>query len=214
MFGARGNRFRLVFQLAIASLVATGCGARQPRVWVPPAVELGRFGTLGMIEFDAPAGDGLGALASREFVAAIQRAQPGTPVLELGTERRVLAGVGRPELDPEALRALGEKHHVDALIVGALEPALVQPNVAFDSGAPFMSASANLESSLGVRILDAHSGATLWSSSTHARADVARVDLTATGISSPGTSQPNEARITLVRRLVGGATRDFRGSWD
>lgn len=199
---------------AIVPLVALGCSTKPPRVWVPPPVDLADFGALGMVEFDAPAGDGLGALTSREFMSAIQRAQPGTSVLELGDEKRLLAAIAHPELDPEALRAIAEKYHLDALIVGVLEPALVQPKLAFDSGAPWMSASAKLESSLAVRILETRSGATLWSASTHARADVARVDLSTSGVSSMGASQPDEARLTLVRRLVTGATQDFRPYWD
>jgi len=211
---ARSRLCSVLALLLVAPLFAAGCGARQPRVWVAPVVDLSRFGTLGMVEFTSRSGDGLGALATREFMAAMQRAQPGTPVLELGDERRLLATLSRVELDTEAVRAIGEKHHLDALVVGVLEPAIVQPKLAFDAGAPWMSASAKLESTLSTRILDTHSGATLWSSSTHARADVGTVEFSANGVSSAGASQPNEARLTLVRRLVSGATEDFRGYWN
>jgi len=198
--------------LFVAPAVLTGCS--KPKTLYPPRVDLARFGTLGMLEFAAPAGDGLGVLASREFLASLQRGQPGTPVLELGDERRVLASLPRDTLDVEAVRAIGEKHHVDALVVGVLSAENLQPNVSFDSALRWATASAELEGGLDVRILDTQSGATVWSASTRARAQIARVDVDASGVSGMGANPPDEARLRLVRRLVQRATWDFWPYWE
>ena len=64
----------------------------------------------------------------------MQRGQPGTPVVELGDQKRVLATLSRDALDVEAIRAIGEKYGVDALVVGVVQAEKVQPNVSFDSG--------------------------------------------------------------------------------
>lgn len=202
--------------LALAGALALGCSRPAPRekVWFPPRVDLARWGTLGMIEFAASDPPGLGPLASREFLAALQSAQPGTPVVELGDERRVLAERGVAALDPDAIRAIGERHRVDALIVGRLESKPSAPSVAFDSGARWLSASAALAGTLDARILDTRTGATVWSSAARADEPLGRVDISSTGVSGLGASPAQEASHRLVRSLVARATADFWGRWE
>jgi hypothetical protein len=201
--------------LALAGAFAVGCSRSAPRekVWVPPRVDLARFGTLGMIEFSVSGADGLGALASREFLATLQSAQPGTPVLELGDERRVLAERGVEALDPDAIRAIGERHRVDALVVGRVRAQPTVPGVAFDSNAPWVSASAELEGTLDARIFDTRTGATVWSTAARAREPLARVDISSSGVTGLGASPGKDANLRLVRSLVAGATGDFWGRW-
>jgi hypothetical protein len=177
-------------------------------------VDLARFGTLGMIEFSSPGDPGLGPLASREFLAALQSAQPGTPVLELADEGRVLAEIGGDALGPDAIRAIGERYRVDALVVGRLDAKPAAPSFAFDSSARWMTASADLQGGLDARIFDARTGATVWSAASRATEPLARVDLSASGVSGLGANPADEARLRLVQSLVSGATSDFWGAWD
>lgn len=211
------ERFRIVaalFCLLVAPILLAGCAKpRPPKTLVPPRVDLARFGTLGMIEFTGSSGDGLGVLASREFLASMQRGQPGTPVVELGNQKRVLATLSRDELDIDAIRAIGERYGVDALVLGAVQAEKVQPNLSFDSAARWMTAAAELESGLDAKIVDTHSGATLWSSTTRARAELGRLDVDTSGISSGGGDRPDDARLRLVRELVDDATGDFWPYW-
>jgi len=202
--------------LVIAAALAAGCSRTPPppKVWVPPRVDLERFGTLGMIEFATPAPDGLGVLASREFLAAIHEAQPGTPVLELGDQRRLLAAVSSDTLDPETIRAICEKYRIDALIVGTMQSQKVEPNVSFDSAVQWMKASAELESGLDARILDARTGATVWSTTARARTELARMNISGSGVSGMGANAPDEARLRLVKSLVDRATWDFWPRWE
>jgi hypothetical protein len=194
----------------------TGCSKSPPRerVWIPPRVDLARFGTLGMLEFSSPGDPGLGPLASREFLGALQSAQPGTPVLELADERRVLAEIGAGALGPDAIRAIGERYRVDALVVGRLEAKPSAPSFAFDSSARWVTASAELAGGLDARIFDTRTGATVWTAASSAAEPLARVDLSATGVSGLGASPADDARLRLVRSLVSGATSDFWGGWD
>jgi hypothetical protein len=212
----RRNLYRVALTSTIALLVLGGCSHTPPReqVRVPPRLDLSRLGTLGLVDFASPGDEGLGARTAREFLAALQSAQPGTPVLELGDERRLLAELGRPALDSDALRALGAKYQVNALIVGNLESQRVSPKVAFDTSSAFASASAELEGALDVRILDTRTGATVWSTTTRARAEIAGVQISDRGLSSVGTSSPDDARQRLVTRLVHNATPDFWAHWE
>jgi hypothetical protein len=202
--------------LALAGALAAGCSRSAPReqVWFPPRVDLARWGTLGMIEFSASAVPSLGPVASREFLAALQSAQPGTPVLELGDEQRVLAECGAGALGPDAIRAIGERHRVDALVVGRLEAKPSTPSFAFDSSARWLTASAQLEGTLDARIFDTRTGATVWSTATRANEPLGRVDISSTGVSGLGASPEQEANQHLVRSLVARATTDFWGHWE
>ena len=207
-------RRALFVVLALAGLTG-GCSHEPPRQAVldPPRVDLSRFGTLGLVEFQSGSFDGFGASVSRDYLAALQAAQPGTPVLELGDERHVLGEVGGHGFDPDTVRAIGAKYHVDALVVGALDAQRVAPNVSFDSAVRWMTASAVLEGSLHVRILDAKSGATLWSNLSRSREEVARMNVNGGGISGVGATPPDEARQRMVERMVQRSTDDFWAHW-
>ncbi|HEY8154592.1 MAG TPA: hypothetical protein VII72_10740 [Myxococcota bacterium] len=202
--------------LALAGAVLGGCSRRAPQqlVWYPPRVDLARWGTLGLIEFSASGSQGLAPLASREFLSALQSAQPGTPVLELGDEARVLAGLGVDALGPDAIRAIGERHRVDALIVGGLTAKPSAPSVAFDTGGRWLSASAELEGTLDARIFDTRTGATVWSTAARASEPLGRVDISPSGVAGLGANPVEKASHRLVRRLASRATADFWGRWE
>jgi len=203
--------------LALAGTFAAACSKAPPpreRVWIPPHVDLARWHTLGILEFSAPGNAGLGPVAAREFLVAIHSAQPGTPVLELGDEQRVLAALGAAALDADAIRAIGAKYRVDALVVGRLEAQPTAPGFAFDSNARWVAASAALEGGLDARILDTQSGATIWSTAARASEPLGQVEISASGVSGLGAGSPDEAKQRLVKGLVGRATSDFWGRWE
>lgn len=209
------RKLRIAFLLVSVAALSIGCSTpRPPQVHVPPRMDLSRLGTLGLVDFASEGNAGIGALGAREFLAALQSAQPGTPVLELGDERRLLAELGRETLDTEAVRALGEKYRIDALIVGTLDSQRVSPRVAFDASAAFATAKAELDGALDARILDTRTGATLWSTTTRARAEIAGVEISDRGIANIGTRSPDDARQRLVTRLVRKATADFWAHWE
>ena len=107
-------------------LVIAVLGCAKPRVWVPPRIDLHEYGTLGMIEFHSPLG--YGPLATQQFVATLHSAQGSVPVLELGLLVDALHSVGHRAMDPDAVRAIGEKYRVDVVVVGDLEIDQPRPN--------------------------------------------------------------------------------------
>ena len=167
--------------LAAAALV--GCSSSK-RVLVPPRIDLARYESIGMIEFTSSGTKGLGGTASREFLATIQSAQPGTPILELGDQVRVLGAVDGTALDPETIRRIGEKYQVDAIVVGMLGTQEVKPRVSVGPSLEGLSASAEIEGVLDARIFETRSGATIWSAATRAKQSVARVEVSSTGVSA------------------------------
>ncbi len=208
----RPKDLRVPLRLCVVSAAAVAVGCSSPRVLVPPRMDLARYGTIGMIEFGSKGSRGLGEAASREFLAAIHSAQPGTPVLELGDEQRVLGAVQAESLDPEAIRSIGAKYKVDAIVVGMLGAQEVKPRVS--GSLDGVSASAELEGLFDARIIETESGATIWTTASRAKETIARVSLSTGGISGGGTTTTDDAKSRLVRCLVESATEDFWPRWE
>src|SRR5262245_37526659 len=116
-----------------AALIVAAChhAPPAPRVLLPPAVDLHTYHRIAIVEF-APSGPGsaqLAKLVTRRFVESVQAAQPGVGIRELGSQERVLATIGRRELDFEAIQAIGRRYSADAVFAGGLELSQVKPRV-------------------------------------------------------------------------------------
>ena len=201
---------------ALAAALGGACSHEPPPpppVLAPPLVELADMGAIGMIDFAATGHEGLAPVASQQFLASVQSAQPGVAVLELGPRERVLAAVGRGALDPETIRAIGEKYELDAILVGELETREIQPRVSVREMSSFR-AQAEIEGVLNARIFETRRGATLWTTSAETRAALARVELDPfRGGGDMDTNAPERVRSAVVRELVSQATADFQPRW-
>ena len=196
-----------------AALTLAACSSGR-LVQVPPRVDLAAMGTIGMVEFRSPEGSAeLSRQANRQFLTEIQSAQPGVPVLELGDEARVLGGVSARTLDPETVRAIGEKHRVDTLLFGVLSAKEVKPKVSIGGGLESLKAKAEIEGTLTAKMYDTRTGATLWTCATADKRTIAALSVSGGGLSGGGTADTDGARSDLFQALVFQATGDFRPSW-
>jgi hypothetical protein len=180
---------------------------------MPAPVDLHAFGTIGLLEFTSAAGANINILASREFLAAIHSAQPGVPVLEIGDRHRSLAAVGHAAIDADAIRALGKRHQVDTLLVGELDARRVTPGVRLGAGFESLSAGADLQGALTVRMYDTRTGATLWTEAVTGSTPIAAVAVANGDLSGLGVTDPHAAESRLVQALVSRATQDFWPYW-
>lgn len=203
-------------RVAVAAALAAACSNAPPPpppVLAPPLVELAELGAIGMIDFAANGHETLAPVASRQFLTSVQSAQPGVAVLELGPRESVLAAVGGGELDPDTIRAIGEKYELDAILVGELETREVQPRVSLRELST-LHASAEIEGVLSARIFETRRGATLWTTSAETRAALARVELDPfRGDGDVDANTPERVRGAIVRELVSRATADFQPRW-
>jgi hypothetical protein len=183
------------------------------KVQVPPRVLLSELGTIGVVDFAGGDDAALASLATREFVQMLHAAQPGSRVLELGSESRVLAEVGHRELDFEAARAIGERFRVDAVLIGELSLSQAKPNIRFGQSFTSVRASADISGRLATRLMEADAGATIWSRNATATASVARVGLPEGGTPSFGVQDPEDTQAGLVRQLVANLRSDFYPTW-
>jgi len=200
---------RLTLFLATILTMLCGCSHTE-RVAVPPLVNLQPFHDIGIIEFSTSAEDTLKPYVTQNFIQSIQSAQPGTRILELGSEERVLRSIHCNDLDLAAIKLIGKEYHVDAVIVGHLDVSELIPKIKAFSAYEAMHAQVNIEAALHTRLVETHTGATVWTHSNSGKTSVARLTLTSGGSFNLGVSDPKEKYGKLVPELVYVNTSDFR----
>jgi len=185
------------------------------RVLQPPVMDLSRLGALGMLEFTSQGDVPLGSVAREQFMAALQAAQPGTPVLELGSVRDVVAEVGGAALNPATIKKIGEKYEIDALLVADVRSAEMRPSMSLQtlSNLAALSAKVEIEGALNARILETKRGATVWATSSTGRVPTGNLALTTLGTGSLDAPGMDQSRLQLVKELVADATVDFQPRW-
>ena len=195
----------LVLALGLASF---GCAKK---VQVPPRIDLGSFGTLGIARFETrdPGhhAEAAGDIAFDEFIAYVHAGQPGTPIVEL---HHVSAATLR---DPAALRRLAEERGVDTVILGDLKLTEVKPKVNLGKMLTSGSVEASIQGALSASIIDTKSSATRWSNSVRLSRRVAHIGLDSAVKPSASINDVDTTRARLVRDLTEVLTRDFRPRW-
>jgi len=199
----------------LAAALGSGCATHHIVVEQPPRIDLQQFGTVGVVEFTASDGYPLQREITHRFLATLQGAQPGFHVLELGSEQEVLAAVGRPSLDPEALRAVAEKYRVDAVLGGELTVSKARPRVTVgEAGLRSIAASVQVEGALRAKLRDTEAGLTLWTNGAHGTWTLGGVGLGPSGHPAVGVSDPAETYDEMLSELVALTTNDFRSTYE
>jgi hypothetical protein len=199
----------------VAAVVLTACVTKttveEAAVWVPPRVDLALYRTIGLVEFASNQQGDLPRYTSEQFLAAIQSSQPGVRVVELGPEAQVLGEIGHRALDFRAIREIGAKYGVDAVVTGRLDLSQMRPKVNLSNPLASLRVRAEVEASLVARVLETESGATAWTGSASGTAPVASAGINERGRAVLQAGDPGEAYGALVNGLVDDVTGDFRG---
>lgn len=195
--------------LLLSLAVLWGC-SKTVLVPVPPRMDLKSYGTLGIVEFGASSEPAAGVQATRKFQEQIQAAQPGTPFLELGKREALLAEVGSRQLDANALRKIGEKYGVAAIFVGEIVYSDPRTDVKITDLAKLDGGvRTEIRGDISTRLIDARTGASVWSNSAWARRQMGHLNVSAEhGVS--GAVKKSNPREEMVPALVYQLTHDFR----
>lgn len=199
--------------LAVLAATLVGCShTRTVTVAVPPRVDLKPYGTVGIVEFTSNGDRATSTQATRQFQEQVQEAQPGTRFLELGAPGTVLAGVGASEFTADALRRIGEKYGVKAIVVGEVvysEPRTdikVADITRLEGGM-----RSELRADISARLLETASGASVWIRSAWTKRQLGTLTVSAQrGVS--GSLAKADPREEMVTTLVYHLTHDFRPS--
>ncbi|MFU8856368.1 MAG: hypothetical protein ACNA8S_05105 [Deferrisomatales bacterium] len=196
--------------LLFVGAIGTAC-SRTVVVPVPPRVDLGADTTIGVIPF---AVEGLAPPVpdvTQRFLASVHAAQPGVRFLELGPEGEVLRAVGRDALDFEAVRAVGARFGVDAVLTGRLSVSPAKPSFSVKPDLTALSARASVSGELHGRLRETSVGATVWTNGASGTWHLASVGLNAEGVPTHGRlPDADRTRDRMIGELVHAATDDFR----
>ena len=196
---------------AIAGVLALACAKRNV-VEVPPRVDLHEFETIGIIQFESSAKGNLAAFSTQRFIETLQESQPGVRVLELGRASEI-EGIDKDgRIDYRAAKKIGDKYHVDALIIGELIVKDVRPHVDVMQVLTTMTVSADVDAALITRMFETDQGATTWTRSSSASRTVAQVGVSGKTVRFDA-QHPEQAYGELVNALVYDITYDFRPSY-
>lgn len=208
---SQGMRESAAWSIALLAALAAGCASRTIEVEIPPRVDL-RSGTIGLVAFTGTPAGKHGETTTQRFMAAIQSAQPGVRIVELGDANLLLRTVGRERIDPETITLIGRRYQVDHVMTGNYEFSDAKPSVRAERDA--VRASAWVHLSLSARLLDARDGATVWSNSRNGDWPVARLRVEAGQPISVGVSNPEDRYGEFMRQLVHAITEDFRPRYE
>lgn len=197
--------------MSAAAMLSLAC-AKRVVVEVPPRVDLYSYDMIGVIEFTTESKGTLASFATQRFVEALQEAQPGIKVLELGKAEDIKRTVQRNDLSFETMRAIGKHYNVSAVIVGVLDVQDVKPRIDLQSMITSGSVSADVKAALTTRLMEAQSGATMWTRSSQTSCTVAQVGVSGKAVKFDA-KDPERAYGVMVDGLVSELTQDFRVSY-
>lgn len=195
--------------IVIISTVVAACSSAQ-YTYVPPAVDLGSLGSLGLVLFKADNVKGdLGDVTTQYFLQEVTAAQR-VPIVELGPPDTVLADIGKTAFDRDAIIALGQKQGLEAVFIGEVKVTKVKPQV--DLLAPLsksLFARATMDISVTARLVSTKNGATVWTESVTREGTVGSIGMSG-GVPVFSVRDKDEATSDLLRDIMYNMTWDFR----
>jgi hypothetical protein len=194
--------------LLVSAVLSSGCGPRTvvqaaPPVLVPPRVDLAGLEQIGVVQFRASEGNGLGDLATQRFVESARRDQGLVRMVDLGTS---------PTPDRDV--TLGRERGVRTVLAGELTVSKVRPKVRVASDLASGGVSMSLEATLAVRMIEVESGASIWSRSARATRSVGNVGVFGGKEVVFDAGDPEGTYVRLVDELVSQVTGDFHAQWE
>ncbi len=199
--------------IVLVSVAAAGCGSGRTQVMVPPQIDLRAHEVIGVVEFNCSSEDELGPFATQRFIDAARQDQGMVRIVRLGTESEVLEAVGQDRLDPAAFKAAGAKYGVQTIVTGDLVFSEVRPKVSIGHSLTHIGVAADVQATLTVQMVEAASGASLWSRSAGATERLGGASFSKDSVGL-AVDDPENAYHRLVNGLVYAVTPEFRPTWE
>lgn len=208
------NTLRAVTLLSVVLTCACASGAPPARrVWVGPRIDLKPYEIIGMVGFSSSSKGALASMASRRFMDAARRDQEMLRMIDMGTQAAALATVNQAQWTPDACRAIGKKNNVKTLFYGKLTLSKVRPTVQLSALLNSGTVTAQVDATLEVQMVEAETGASIWSNSATSSRTVGQVSVFGSKDYAFDAADPNAAYGDLVDSLVTQVVRDFQGYW-
>ncbi|WP_020677130.1 hypothetical protein [Geopsychrobacter electrodiphilus] len=180
---------------------------------VPPVIDLRNYKTVAVVDFPVSASFPAQAEVTRRFLAALQAAQPGVKILELGSAQQVLTTIGRTSFDIGAIKMIGQQYGVDAVLTGEMTVTVMQPSLSLNNALTQLSASAKVKGALNSKVRETSNGATAWTNGAHGTWTLAGFSMDEHGLTGGRVNDVNSKYEEMLSDLVNVATRDFRPTY-
>ena len=199
--------------IVLVSVAAAGCGSGRMRVMVPPRIDLKAHEVIGVIDFRCSSENELAPFTTQRFIDVARQDQGVVRIVRLGIEDEALEAVGHDQLDPAAFKALGEKYGVQTIVTGDLVFSEVRPKVSIGHSLTHIGVAADVQATLAVQMVEAASGASLWSRSAGATERLGGASFSKHSVGL-AVDDPENAYQRLVNSLVYAVTPEFRPTWE
>lgn len=202
------NRRTILF-LCLTLFLILGCSKTR----VPPRIDLGDYGAIGLVDFTSNAEGNLDRYATQKFLEIVGESQPKARFMELGSQEKLLESEGleeMDELDHVAVKTIGKMHNLNAIILGSLDVGDIEPKLRFSIDFFPMSVQAEVDAWMKAKLVDTKDGATVWTASARDKKTVAHVSVFSSGRFVFDAEDPDEAYGDLVESLVKEVSEDLR----
>jgi len=201
-----------LFLVGVVFLLSVS-GCISPRVEIPPKIDLREYERVGIISLTSNVEGNLDEFATQEFLEAITEDQE-VSIIELGDGDSVLRSVRKRSLNPNAVRAIGKKYSIGALILGNLKVSNVKPRFKLSSLVKHVGVKAEIEAFVTAKLLETEYGATVWTGSARDTETVAGITIFPGGRTFFDARDTEEAYGDLVGSLIRETTADFRVTYE
>jgi hypothetical protein len=208
----------LKFSFLTLFVLSLSCG---PKLTLPPKIDLTKYQGVGVMGFGCNAEGKMDEYATRRFIITIKAYQKEIRLIDLGTKEEVLESVQKEQLNPEAIRSIGNKYNVDVIFTGELEIKEIQPLVPVNiysrtrptrgkTQIQGQRAKAAVKAWLSAKLWETGAGGTIWRSSAQGEEIVNQVSFISETKAIFDATDQQGAFFDLINPMVKQITADFK----
>jgi hypothetical protein len=208
----------LKFSFLTLFVLSLSCG---PKLTLPPKIDLTKYQGVGVMGFGCNAEGKMDEYATRRFIIIIKAYQKEIRLIDLGTKKEVLESVQKEQLNPEAIRSIGNKYNVDVIFTGELEIKEIQPLVPVNiysrtrptrgkTQIQGQRAKAAVKAWLSAKLWETGAGGTIWRSSAQGEEIVNQVSFISETKAIFDATDQQGAFFDLINPMVKQITADFK----
>ena len=201
------------FLFGMLALLVLGACSHYVTETIPPVIDLRDYRTVAVVDFPVSAAYPQPQEVTHRFLSAIHASQPGVKILELGSAQQVLRAIDRSGFDIEAIRRIGQKYGVDAVLTGEMTVSVMQPSLTLNNALTKLSASAKVKGALNGKVRETATGATAWTNGAHGTWTLGGFSMDERGLTGGRVNDVNAKYEEMLSDLVDVALRDFRPTY-
>ena len=190
-------------------LLLTACG---PKVQVPPVFDLTRFEGIGLVTFRSNVKGKLQDFITEEFLKVVTEYQKETRIIGIEQEKVLLESLNTDMMNPKAVKEIGKKYRVEALITGNIELFPVYKSHSLVRKVSAMGVKTYVIVRLTVKLFETKNGSIIWVSIEEVRQLMENVSFF-DGKMYFYAANPKSAYGDIVDFLLDKVTRDFKATY-